>query len=39
MQLRGTFDFLESVMRNFSYCSMLKIKLGMALVSLRSLAC
>lgn len=38
-QFRQTFDFFESKMRNFSYCSMLKIKLGMALVSRMSLAC
>lgn len=30
IQFTHTFDFFESVMRYFSYCSMLKIKLGMA---------
>lgn len=38
IQFTRTFDFLESVMRYFSYCSMLKIKLGMAFVSRRSFA-
>lgn len=38
MQFRRTFDFFESVMRYFSYCSMLKIKFGMAFVSRRSFA-
>lgn len=33
-----TFDFFESVMRYFSYCSMLKIRLGIALVSRKSFA-
>lgn len=38
IQLTPTFDFFESVMRYFSYCSMLKIKLGMTFVSRRSFA-
>lgn len=38
IQLPHTFDFFESVMRYFSYCSMLKIKSGMAFVSRRSFA-
>jgi len=33
-----TLDFLERRMRNFSYCSMLKMRFGMALVSRRTLA-
>lgn len=36
IQFTRTFDFFESAMRYFSYCSMLKIKLGMAFVSRRS---
>lgn len=38
VQLTHTFDFFESVMRYFSYCSMLKIRFGMAFVSRRSFA-
>lgn len=34
-----TFDFFERRMRNFSYCSILKIKLGIALDSRRTFAC
>lgn len=33
-----TFDFLERRIRNFSYCSMPKMRLGMALVCRRTLA-
>lgn len=36
--LSHTLDFLESVMRYFSYCSMLKIKFGMPVVSRWSFA-
>jgi len=33
-----TFDLLERWMRNFSYCSMAKMRLGIGLVSRRALA-
>lgn len=34
-----TLDFFERWMRNFSYCSMAKMRLGIGLVSRRTLAC
>jgi len=33
-----TLDFLDSWIRNFSYCSMAKTRLGIGLVSRRTLA-